>query len=385
MTPETFAFCAPTPLIHGIGTSATLGQEARRLGIARALIVMDPGIVATGQVARLQGVLELEGIATRTFSEVQADPDAGHVEAAYPDTVVDVDGIVAIGGGSAIDTAKGLRPLAQFGGSLRDYGGVNRVPSPATMPLIALSTTAGTGSQVSFGAVFSDRSRKSKFPVISPHMCPTLAINDAALTVSAPPSVTARAGIDALAHAIESLVSRRANAMTRPYSLEAIRMIGVALPAVMARGSDRGARDAMLLASTMAIIPASNAGLGLAHAVAMPLCALYDLPHGLVVGSLLGHVMEFNLAAAARDYGAVALALGAQGDAAPGATGAERAAGWIRERAVEWGLAARLRDLDIRPRDFDFIAARTLESVQAAANPRTFTQGELVRWLETIH
>jgi len=378
---QRFTFSSPTPLVHGVGTASRVGHEAVRLRMTTALVITDPGIAKAGHVDPVTRALEQEGIAAHVFTDVQPDPEATHVEATYADVTTGIDGVVAVGGGSVIDTAKGMRLLAQFGGTLRDYSGVSNVPAPVKMPLIAISTTSGTGSQVSFGAVFSDSLLKTKFPVISPYMCPTLAINDASLTVSAPPSVTASAGLDALAHAVESFVARRANAMTRPYSLQAATMIGKALPMAMARGSDVEARDEMLLASTMAIIPASNAGLGLAHAVAMPLCALYHLPHGLVIGAVLGHVMGFNRECCTDAYSDLGHALGVT---AQNGNLADAAVAWMKRRSIEFGLPSRLGDLGVRRSDIDFIVDRTLESVQSEANPRTPTRPDLIEWLTAI-
>ncbi len=374
-TGDPYEFRMPTTLVHGAGVSGQAGEHAKALNARRVLLVSDQGVAGSGSLAQVEESLRAAGLPFERFLDVKADPSADAVEA-HAGLLREsrADCIVAVGGGSVLDYSKGLRLLHERGGPLRQFAGFGRVLSALSTPLIALSTTSGTGSQVSFGAVFTDTAAGTKFPVISPFMAPNLALNDPLLTVTAPPRITAIAGADALCHAIESYASRSANPFSRMFSVEATRLILDNLVTVYEQGDDVSARDAMLLASTIAIIPASLVGLGLAHAGAMPLCGRYALPHGLVTGMLTAPVMEFNLAAGAERYAGLARALGHSG------TPDEAVGALVRQVAgttARIGLPGRLREIGVRVDDLPRITADTLASPQAPRNPRPLTAENL--------
>jgi alcohol dehydrogenase len=295
------------------------------------------------------------------------------------------DCFLALGGGSSIDVAKGLRLLAQFGGVLRDYAPGDKVPSLVTAPMIAISTTAGTGSQMSFGAVFSDKKRATKFTVSSPKMAPTLALNDPLVTMGAPRSVTANAGLDALGHAVESFLSVRANPISDLNDAEAIRLVAKNLPVVLERGDDLPARDAMLLAATLAIFGGTNTGLGADHAVAMPLCALFNLPHGLVIGTMLAAVMEYNLPASSVRLAMLAEMLGADTRGLSVEAAAARAVDFVRAMSRSAGLPQRLRDLGVPEDKLAQVAELTMESFQVANNPRKMSAESIEEMLRKAY
>jgi len=306
-TGESYEFRMPTTLIHGVGVAAQAGQRAKELGATRVLLVSDAGVVEAGLLKVIEESLRTGGLPFTTFAGIQADPTADSAER-QADLLKKhrADCILAVGGGSVLDFAKALRLLHERGGPLRQYAGFGKITRSFTTPLIALTTTSGTGSQVSFGAVFTDAAAHTKFPIISPFMAPNLALNDPLLTATAPPKITAVTGADALCHAMESYASKQANTFSRMFSLEATRLILENLRAVYDAGQDIAARDAMLLGSTIAIIPASLVGLGLAHAGAMPLCGRYGLPHGVVTGMLLAPSIEFNIAESPQYYAGMA-------------------------------------------------------------------------------
>lgn len=370
----TYSFRCPTVILAGPGVAAEVGQQARAMKVTRALVVTDPGLAETPHLSTVTGSLAGAGIACEVFNRVQPDPPIEVVE----ENVEWVrrgnfDAFVALGGGSSIDVAKGLRLLCQYGGKLRDYAPGDKVPGPLGTPLIAISTTAGTGSQISLGGVFSDLQRGTKFAVGSPRMAPTLALNDPLVTMGAPPFVTANAGMDALSHAVESFMSVKSNPISEVLALEAIRLIFQNLPCVMENGDNLAGRDAMLRAATVAMMAALNTQLGVCHAVAMPLCAIFNLPHGLVVGVLLGSCMEYNLDVAAERLGRVAEATGVPTEPTSAYQAAERAVEAARMLSLQVGQPQRLQDLGVTKDKLAQVATLAMESHQVPNNRRRMT------------
>jgi alcohol dehydrogenase class IV len=374
-TAAAYEFRMPTTLIHGVGVATQAGQRAKELGASRVLLVSDAGVARAGLLAPVEESLRVAGLPFVTFTDIQADPTAESAEG-QADLLKrhQADGIVAVGGGSVLDFAKALRLLHERGGPLRRFAGFGNVPAPLSTPLIALTTTSGTGSQVSYGAVFTDAAARTKFPIISPYMAPNLALNDAQLTVTAPPKITAMTGADALCHAVESYASKQANVFSRMFSVEATRLILENLRAVYDDGQDLAARDAMLLGSTIAIIPASLVGLGLAHAGAMPLCGRYGLPHGLVTGMLTAPSIEFNIAGGPQPYAGMAQALGHGGSPEQAVAAFARR---VRDLLTGIGVPARFAELGARAEDIPRLVTDTLASPQSGRNPRPLTAENL--------
>ncbi|MHB1132769.1 MAG: iron-containing alcohol dehydrogenase family protein [Chloroflexota bacterium] len=375
---QNYSFRFPTALESGPGLAGHVGAKAKGLGASRVLVVTDPGVARTPHLKTITDSLSQAGLAYEVFDKVEPDPSIDVVEANVAEVAKGkYDLYVALGGGSSIDVAKGLRLLVEYGGKLRDYSPGDKVPAYPKAPLLAISTTSGTGSQVSFGAVFSDDARGTKFAVSSPKIAPTLAINDPLVTMGAPAKVTASAGMDALGHAVESFISVRANPISDIFALEAIRLVARNLPKVMANGDDLEARDAMLRAATVAIVSASNTGLGADHAVAMPLCSLFHLPHGLVIGMMLAPVMEYNREAAEDRLAIVAEALGIQTAGLSAAEAATAAVRYVADLQREVGLPQRLSDVGVVEDRLSQVANLTMESHQVANNPRKMSPESL--------
>ncbi|MHB1416758.1 MAG: iron-containing alcohol dehydrogenase family protein [Chloroflexota bacterium] len=381
-----YYFRAPTTILSGPGVAGQVGEQAKALKAGRALVVTDPGLTRTPHPKTVTDSLASAGIAYEVFDRVQPDPPMQVVE----DNVAMVkkggfDVFVALGGGSSIDVAKGLRLLSQYGGKLRDYSPGDKVPGPLTLPLIAISTTAGTGSQVSAGGVYTDTVRGTKFAVGSPKMFPTLALNDPLVTMGAPASVTANAGMDALAHAVESYMSLKANPISDILGLEAIRLAAENLPKVMADGDNLEGRDAMLRSATLAIMAGANTQLGADHAVAMPICAMFELPHGLVVGMLLASVMEYNLEAGADRLAAIAAAMGIDTRGMSAKEAAAQAAAAVRALSKQVGQPQRLREVGVSEDKLDQIANLTMESHQVHNNRRQMSPETVAAMLRQVY
>jgi alcohol dehydrogenase class IV len=307
-------FRAPRRIVTGRGCTSQVGALALEAGITAALLVTDPNVRATGAADRVRESLAGTGIASLVYDGVATEPVLEYVAAALA-ALRDgrCDGVIAVGGGSAIDTGKAVAALATNGGSLVDYQGVDRFRQ-APLPLIAVPTTAGTGSEVTRVTVVTDQQRDVKMMLMAEALLPYGAVDDPLLTVTAPPGPTAAAGVDALTHAIEAYVSRRAQPLTDVLALDAISVIYRSLPAAWEDGKDLAARDRMMWAQLQAGLAFSNSSVALVHGMARPLGAHFHVPHGMANALLLPAVMRFSVPAAVGRYAAIARALGPLGE-----------------------------------------------------------------------
>jgi alcohol dehydrogenase len=291
---------------------------------------------------------------------------------------------LAVGGGSVIDVAKGLAIIAQFGGHIRDYAGLNRIPEPLERKIITIPTTSGTGSEISDGAVFIDEAIQSKFLVLSTRICPALAITDPEVTKSMPPGVTANSGVDALTHAIESYLSKDASVASELFSIRAIELISRGLKKAFKNGQDIDARETVQIGSTMAMAAGMNAHMGLVHAMVMPLCALYHMPHGQACGMVLPHVLEYNAEVARDKVIDIAKATGfmyKEGEDGPRQVTFYRR---LDDFLEEVGVAARLNDFGYRDEHLKTIVNETFNSVQCQFNPKRPSEEDIVRIIKRI-
>lgn len=304
-----FSFACPTKMEFGPGCLARLPEIIRVLGGTRTLLVTDPGVAQAGLLEKVRTAVEGK-TAYAVFDRVTSDPSTDIIGEIYEMAKAEqVDCIVAIGGGSAIDAAKGASCLLANGGTLRQYGGVDKVPYKG-LPLIAIPTTAGTGSEFTIFAVLSDLKDGIKFTISSHNIAPDVALCDPEMTLTLPPRVTAATGMDALTHAVESYTSRIATPVTDILCLEAIRLLYHYLPIAVNNGSDLEARSNVLLAASLAGIVMNDAYLGLCHAIASPLGAHFHVAHGMANAVMLPYVMEYNYMAAPDKYKKMAEVMG---------------------------------------------------------------------------
>jgi alcohol dehydrogenase class IV len=300
------------PRLMSIGGGALneLPAVLGRAGIARPLVVSDPFMRSSGLLDRLTGLLDKAGIGWGAFADTVPDPTTTVIEAG---TAIlkegGFDGLVALGGGSPIDTAKAMAILAANGGKLRDYKVPNPIPKDG-VPLIAIPTTAGTGSEVTRFTVVTDVETDEKMLIAGPGIAPLAAIVDFELTLTAPLRLTADTGIDALTHAIEAYVSRKANPFSDGMALAAMRLIAKNLRVVCAEPQNRAAREAMMLGATQAGMAFSNASVALVHGMSRPIGAFFHVPHGLSNAMLLPEITAFSAPAALARYADCARAMG---------------------------------------------------------------------------
>jgi len=305
-----FDFQQRTRLVFGLNSVERAGELARGLGAQVVLVVTDPGIVTAGHAHRVEHVLQSCGLGVVVFDQVRENPTTRDVEKCLQVAQsAGVDTIIGLGGGSSMDTAKGCNLLLTNGGRIQDYWGVGKAAKPM-LPFIAIPTTAGTGSECQSSALIADEHTHQKMACLDPKAVARVAILDPTLTVSQPPLVTAHSGIDAIAHAVETAVTRKRNDLSLMFSHQSFKLTVPGFPRVLSHPKDIQARGQMLLGAALAGTAIENSMLGAAHAAANPLTAHYGVVHGEAVGIMLPHVIRFNArqAAAKRAYAELASA-----------------------------------------------------------------------------
>ena len=283
-----------TRLIYGNGTLARVGELAREFGGTRVLVVSDPGIVKAGYSERAAGFMREVGLTVEIFGEVRENPSTEDVDACVKlARDFGADFIIGLGGGSSMDTAKGCNFILTNGGRMHDYWGTGKAAKPM-LPLIAIPTTSGTGSECQSYALISDAETHVKMACGDPKAAAKVAILDPELTVSQPQRVTVCTGIDALSHALETAVTNKRNALSSLYSREGFRLCHSGFSRVLRDPTDLKARGMMLLGAAYAGTAIENSMLGAAHSCANPLTAKFHVVHGEAVGVMLPHIIRFN-------------------------------------------------------------------------------------------
>ena len=289
-----FSFSVPQNITVGKGSLAKLSEIAKKLGGSHAFLMSGPHLAKMGLVEKAAESLKSAGIEVDTFTEIEGNPSVETVEkATVAFKEADADFIVAFGGGSPMDVAKAVGVTAKYGGSITEYEGAHKVPGPI-IPLIAIPTTAGTGSEVTAFSVITDHSRDYKLTVFSYEILPAYAILDAELLTTAPASVAAACGIDAFIHAEEAYISTAASPFSDAMAEKAMNLIGKNIRRFVANRGDIEAAEAMLVGSLFAGIAFSFARLGNVHAMSHPVSAFFDVPHGVANAVLLPVIAEYN-------------------------------------------------------------------------------------------
>ncbi|HED04351.1 MAG TPA: iron-containing alcohol dehydrogenase [Candidatus Fraserbacteria bacterium] len=371
-----FSFQLPTKILFGVGALANLGTELDERGWDSALIVTDQGVRAAGLLARLEAQLQACGAQYEVYDGVVSNPTVAVIEAAQP-LAQKQQVLIGLGGGSSIDTAKALNLLRTHGGHVLDWEGNETVPGPCG-PLIAIPTTAGTGSEVTCIAQVSVPERKEKLPIISRYLAPDIALVDPQMSASMPARLTAATGMDALTHAIEAATTLAEQPLADLLAFQAIPLINTFLPRAVQDGADMEARAQLAFASTIAGAAFNNGWVALAHAVAHALGGLYDLHHGLCCSLALPLAMEFNLEVKREKYLRIAELLGQ--------TTAEAGIARVRELAREIGIPSGLRELGLSADEGELekIAQLALSDGSIFFNPREVGEEEMKRLVREI-
>lgn len=370
-------FFIPAVNIMGIGCLDEAMTAIVGYGFRKALIVTDAGLAKAGVAERIVEQLALRDIDAAVFDGAKPNPSIANVEQGLALLQREkCDFVVSLGGGSPHDCAKGIALCATNGGKIADYEGVDRSAKPQ-LPLVAINTTAGTASEMTRFCIITDEARHVKMAIVDRNVTPILSVNDPALMVGMPKSLTAATGMDALTHAVEAYVSTAATPITDACALKAIELISANLRQAVANGQDMPARENMAYAQFLAGMAFNNASLGYVHAMAHQLGGFYDLPHGVCNAVLLPHVQRFNARVSAPRLRDVAGALGVE----------------VRELNAEQGAAAAIaaieqlsRDIDIPPglaalgakvEDVPILAINALKDACGLTNPRPASQAEI--------
>jgi alcohol dehydrogenase len=378
--PPPFDYFPLTRLVFGAGTVARLGELTREVGGHRVLLVTDPGLEKAGHPQRAISSLRDAGMEVFVFNTVEENPTTRHVQAGLEFAQKHrIDFIVAVGGGSSMDCAKGVNFLLTNGGTMSDYKGFNRAAKPM-LPSIGVPTTSGTGSEAQSFALIADEQTHLKMACGDRKAAFRVSILDPEVTVSQPAHVSAVTAIDALSHAVESYVTVRRNPLSQMFAREAFRLLEANFETVLKQPGNLEARGAMQLGAHYAGVAIENSMLGVAHSCANPLTAHYGLTHGIAVGILLPHVVRFNAAAVGALYGDLAHEVGLiNGDqAAAGEVLAHRLTALMRAADLPTTLSA----CGVSPGIFAVLAEEAAQQWTARFNPRAVTESDLFQLYE---
>jgi len=374
MASKVYQVMVPKTIRFGVGALYTLGDEASKLEAKKTLIITDPGVYQAGLVDPIKEQLSRAGLLIEVFADAEPEPTLPKLnDVANQLKGNKYDLLVGFGGGSSMDTAKGLSVLLAQGGVGEDYIGVGKVPGPG-IPVFTIPTTAGTGSEVTNIAIFGDPEKELKLGMVSPYLLARLALVDPTFTYSCPPAVTAASGIDALVHAIECYTSTKANNFTDALALEAMRLIVGSLRTAVSNGSDEEARNHMSEGALLAGIAFGNASVGAVHALAYPLGSRFHVPHGVANGLLLPSVMECNFPANLPRYAVIAQMLGEEIEGLSLREAAKRGVEAVKTLAMDINIPLHLQDLGVPREALEGMAVATMDVTRLLANnPKKLT------------
>lgn len=375
-----FEFQVTTHIIYSRNGSNSLGEIVSRFGKNRYQVVTDAGVAGAGILDGLLESLKLAGIDTVLFNEVEVNPTVQTVDKACKQYENEkCEGVIAVGGGSPMDTGKSVGILATNPGSASDYLGPanwGKVKNPA-VPVICIPTTSGTAAEITDVTVLSDPDKKVKLGIFSPYIAPAVALLDPCLTLSLPPEPTRDSGLDALTHAIESFISINSWNATNVMNLRAIELVGLHLRNAVHHGSDIDARDGMMTASLLSGMAFRNTKLCLVHAMTGPLGGLYNAPHGASNAIVLPHAMRFLLPGAVSKYVDIAVALGEDVEGLSERAAAEKAVEAVVQLSEDVGLPKGLSVYGVKEEDLGNISKTVADNFQNALSPRKASPEEI--------
>lgn len=380
-----FLYHFPTTLRFGNGLAAQAGELIRPHAGGKLLVVTDEGLMRSRVLDGFFQSLRDAGVAYETFDGVAPNPDTSVLERAV--SFLKAHGCTAVagvGGGSSIDTAKGVAAMATNPGSILDYEGYDRIPNEP-LPIVAVPTTSGTGSECTASTVFTNKETLFKTVIISPKLFPKLAILDPELTLRLPPAITAATGMDALTHAIESYVSKQANPISQALALHAIRMIGGSLRKAFYAGADLQARADMLMGSFLAGVAFSQSKLGNVHAISHTMGGVFDIAHGVANAALLPYVVAFNVPASPERFRDIAQALGREVSGLTDLDAAGRVVTLIRDLNRALGIPSTIRELGVDLAHLPQMVKDSMRSGNVLVNPRLTSAADIERIIVAAH
>ncbi|MBW0106217.1 iron-containing alcohol dehydrogenase, partial [Pseudonocardia sp. KRD-291] len=370
-SPRLSKFHAPE-IVFGNDSLAEAAHAAVRLGASRPFVVTDPGLTETGWPAELLRHMRAAGLRPQLWNEITPNPKDHEIQAGHQRYMASgCDVVLGIGGGSVIDAAKGVALLAANGGTIGDYEGIDRIANPIP-PLVMIPSTSGTGADVSQFCIITDTARLTKITIMGRALVPDVSVIDPRLLVTMPDWLNAATGLDALTHGIEAFVSLAHGPLTDTHALHAVALVHGNLPTTMIHRRDDGARSAMAQAALEAGLAFTNAILGATHAMSHQVGGMLDLPHGVINGVLLPHVIRFNGADEPTRFVPIAQAMGLPArPGMPGDEAVDMVATEVRKLADEVGVPTGLAALGVRDQDVPRLARLTLGDACLTTNPRT--------------
>lgn len=379
---DSFSFTIPQNIKFGAGTLDLLPDLAKELGKSKGYIISGPHLNKIGMVAKCRKALKNAGMESECFTETEGNPSTDTVvKATEGFKKSKADFIVAFGGGSPLDVAKAVAVLATYGGNIVDYEGAGKVMGPV-VPMIAIPTTAGTGSEVTAFSVITDHSRNYKLTVVSNYLLPAYVILDPDLIATVPANTAAACGIDAMVHALEAYISKAASPFFDIFAREALRLIGGSIRDYVADRSNPAACESMMVGSLFAGIAFSHARLGNVHAMSHPVSAYFDVPHGVANAILLPTVVDFNKDAADPEkyryiYGCISKDMGADINFTPDMLATE-----IRMLNYELGILPTLSDIGVTSDKFEQMADDAMKSGNIQCNPQFTMKNDILKLYE---
>lgn len=370
----------------GPGARKELPEVLNRMGVKKALVTSDKGLIKVGTTKMVTDVLDEMGFPYEIYSEIKPNPTVTNVQQGVEAFKASgADCIIAIGGGSSMDTAKGIGIVANN----PEFGDIISLEGCAptknkSVPIIALPTTAGTGAEVTINYVIIDEERQAKMVCVDPNDIPAVAIVDPELMYSLPKSLTAATGMDALTHAIEGYITKGAWIMSDMYELQAIKMIAENLPIAVDEPTNPVGREGMALAQYIAAQAFSNVGLGLVHGMAHPMGSLHDIPHGVANALLLPTIMEFNMPTRIEKYGVIAQHMGVDTAGMTPEEAAQAAVDAVKALSIRVGIPQHLSDLGITEADIPALAAQAITDVCTPGNPRDVTEADIIELYKKV-
>lgn len=374
---EPFSFAIPQNIVVGKGSLTKLPELAKKLGKSKALIISGPHLSKIGLVAQCMKALEEAGIISEAFTQTEGNPSTETVEKAtkvYQESGADF--IVAFGGGSPLDVAKAVAVLATYGGDIISYEGGGKVPGEV-VPMIAIPTTAGTGSEVTAFSVITDHSRHYKLTVVSPYLLPSYAILDPSLITTVPTKTAAACGVDAMVHALEAYLSLAASPFSDMFALKALELIGENIRAYVANRNNEKAAEGMLLGSLFAGIAFSHARLGNVHAMSHPVSAYFDVAHGEANAVLLPTVVAYNELADQGKYYDIYKCI-AKCPVEKTSFSSSMLTKEIQILLAELGIPATLKEVGVKAELFDKMAEDAMKSGNILVNPRSTSKEDII-------
>ncbi len=370
----------------GAGARKELPEVLNRMGLKKALVCSDKGLIKVGTTAKVTEVLDGINFPYEIYSEIKPNPTVTNVKQgveAFKNSGADC--IIAIGGGSSMDTAKGIG-IVSNNPEFADIVSLEGVAPTKhkSVPIIALPTTAGTGAEVTINYVIIDEERQAKMVCVDPNDIPAVAIVDPELMYSLPKGLTAATGMDALTHAIEGYITKGAWVMSDMYELQAIKMIAENLPIAVEEPTNPVGREGMALAQYIAAQAFSNVGLGLVHGMAHPMGSLHDIPHGVANALLLPTIMEFNMPKCIEKFGVIAKTMGVNTDGMTAEQAAQAAVDAVKALSIRVGIPQTLTELGIKESDIPALAAQAIADVCTPGNPRDVTEAEIVELYKKV-